>query len=81
MAKNTAADQPGGPYDDSPVSAYEGRKPPEPARAEERGPKRTPPTGGIPESAATGVGPDADPADEERKREAGGAPEERKRDS
>jgi hypothetical protein len=76
MAKNATRDQPGGPHDDSPVSAYEGRQTPEPVPTRDEGSDRIRPTGGVP-SSADGVGPDADPADEERKREAGGAPEER----
>ena len=76
MARNPVRDQPGGPHDDSPVSAYEGRQAPEEVPTRDEGSSRIRPTGGVP-SSGKGVGPDADPADEERKREAGGAPEER----
>jgi hypothetical protein len=34
-------------------------------------------TGGVPSTTARGTGPDADPADEETRREGGGAPGER----
>lgn len=61
-----------------PESAYEGRTPPEPARTDtsHRG---TPATGGVPESAERGTGPEADPTTVEKARESGGAPHERGR--
>jgi hypothetical protein len=37
------------------------------------------PTGGVPSDPASGTGPEADPADAELRREAGGAPSERRR--
>ena len=78
MDRNGRGNHPGAPQDEDPASAYEGRPAPEDVETHaDPAAQRRRPTGGIASDAADGVGPDADPADEERKREAGGAPQER----
>ncbi len=77
MADDVSEDQPGSPNQVAPASAYEGRPEPEEVPSKDEEASKTRPTGGVPSSAAGATGPDAEPIDEERKRESGGAPEER----
>jgi hypothetical protein len=75
--KNASGNEAWRPDENSPESAYEGRQPPEDVQNDDPVGRRTRPTGGVPSSPDEGVGPEASPAGEETRREAGGAPTER----
>ena len=74
---NTTGNQAWRPDETSPESAYEGRLPPEDVQTNDPVGSRTMPTGGVPSSPDQKTGSEADPASEEQRREAGGAPAER----
>jgi hypothetical protein len=75
--KNASRNEPS-PDQSAPASAYEGRLPPEKIETDDDAATWPRPTGGVPSQPGQAVGPEADEATPEKRREAGGAPSERK---
>jgi hypothetical protein len=78
MAQDEPRDAEPRPEQISPESAYEGRLPPEEVPTNDPTGGRTRPTGGIPSRPDQAVGPEGARADPNMRREAGGAPSERR---
>lgn len=77
MEKKPAGNEPASDQS-SAASAYEGRLPPEEIETNDNAGSWPRPTGGVPSQPERGVGPEASKATPEMRREAGGAPSERK---